>query len=154
MNEIAPRHWMALCLASESELQHEWRHLAWVIRYRVEDTRREFRRLDSYRDVILQPLAFSYFNPWTSNGYSDQEVFHRALIGYPGSRYGYALPVAREIMEAPRESAPFGPGVLFFWAPGAMQPPGSDPLWARSLRILTYPGLDRWRFGAYPEDQV
>ena len=63
MNRLNPLEqdevlWLARCVYSESNLKHEQKVIAWVVRNRV-DT--EYRGT-SYREVVLEPLQFSVFN--------------------------------------------------------------------------------------------
>lgn len=140
-----PAQWLGLCLRSESDQPHEWPALAWVVRNRV-----EARRFPSdYQRVITQPMQFSYFNDLIR--LPPEEAYKRALVGYAGDSVGsnslqHAEQCARAVIDAPRWQSPFSPHVLWFWAPGAMKPKGSDPSWAKTYRVFSLPNLPRWKF--------
>lgn len=52
--------WLARCIFSETKRSHEQELVAWVIRNRVETG---YRGKSTYRDVVLDPMQFSAFNP-------------------------------------------------------------------------------------------
>lgn len=135
--------WLGLCCRTESDRPQEWPYIAWVVRNRVESGRFP----DTYRDVIRQRLQFSWFNGTV--GQSDEAVWEAARRGYP-ARHPELLEAATAcatwVLATPREGAPFGPGVYYFWSPVSMVPTGALPSWARNLRRFTPMGLDPWRF--------
>lgn len=150
MPRTSESDWLGLALRSESDEPHEWPALAWVIRNRVESNRYP----DTYYEVITQAYQFSYFNQF--RGIEDsEELFAVAKEGYAGDNSGWdendfvrAKACAASVMMLPRWAAPFSHRVLYFWAPGAMVPRGSDPSWASDLKyVFTLPGNHRWKFG-------
>lgn len=142
--------WLGLALRSESDQPHEWAYLAWVIRNRVEYKGRPFHQ-ESYRDIILAPSQFSFFNQFS--GLHPSEVWDLSIQKYAGDSEGWshnnlseAIECADWVINSPRWLSPIGPDVLYFWAPGAMG--GKDPRWADFLEeVIEIPGLHRWKFG-------
>lgn len=144
--------WLGLCLRSESEQPHEWPYLGWAIRNRVESSRFPA----TYQDVICQPRQFSYFNPFTHIA-DPNAIYDAAIRGYAGDTSGwphndlpYAIECAAWVVNASMWESPFRSRVFYFWAPQSMNPPGSDPAWAKNLsRIFTPSCIDpwRWKFG-------
>lgn len=150
MSDLQPFEWLGLLLRSESDQPHEWIPLAWVVRNRVEEAGGRYPA--AYRDVILQPKQFSYFNAFI--GLDPATTYDRARAGYagdsvlwPDNDLRFAEQCAMAIMAAPRWQAPFSARVYTFWAPAAMKPAGSDPSWATDYRVLQLPGIPRWKFG-------
>lgn len=144
--------WFALGLASESNQIHEWQYIAWAIKLRVEGKN---RYPDTYRDVVLQPSQFSYFNLWTGKGgaqaLTDQEIWKLALKGYAGAIYTKHRNLldncAAIISVAPIWQAPFPLDTLHYYSPVSMKPKGSKPAWLPSARLLITPsGVDPQRF--------
>lgn len=142
MNTRSEADWLALCLASESNLPHEWPLIGWVIRNRVHSSRFP----NTYQSVILQPSQFSYFNSFKG---SSEEIFSKALSGYAGKIFSGrdAISCALAIISAASWQAPFGPDVLHYWSPISMVPKGSLPSWAKQAkRTFTLSGIDPERF--------
>lgn len=52
--------WLARAIYSETKLPHEQELVAWVVRNRVET---EYRKNETYKEVVLDPYQFSAFNP-------------------------------------------------------------------------------------------
>lgn len=147
--------WLALCLASESNQPHEWQYIAWTIKLRVEG---QNRYPNTYRDVVLQPSQFSYFNLWTDYrkptsgaALTDQEIWRLALKGYAGAIYTKHRNLldncAAIISISPIWQAPFPLDTLHYYSLVSMKPKGSKPAWLPSARLLITPsGVDPQRF--------
>lgn len=149
---IRDRDWLALCLASESNGIHEWQYIAWVIKLRVEG---QNRFPNTYRDVVLQPSQFSYFNEWTAKGgaraLTDHEIWMLAMKGYAGAIYSRHRSLldgcAARVAALPLWQAPFPVDTLHYYSPVSMKPKGSKPAWVPSARLLMTPsGVDPQRF--------
>lgn len=140
--------WLALCLASESNLDHEWPCIGWVIRNRVKAERYP----DTYRGVVLQPKQFSYFNALTTGpeNRSLDLIWIEAMKGYAGRIYRERPAVhacAERVLRAQPFEAPFGPDVQHYYSPVSMKPLGSAPAWApKAKRLFTPSGIDPQRF--------
>lgn len=158
-DQIESTKLFSICLASESNQVHEWKHIAWVIRLRVESKRYP----SNYRSVILQPKQFSYFNPWTSGKQSalrkdsanpvltEEQVISEALKGYAGDIYSKWTDELRScvmgVTSARLWECPFPLDTLHYYSPVSMRPRGSKPPWAASARLLITPsGVDSDRF--------
>lgn len=130
-------------MVSESNDPEEWQYIGWVVRNRVEAKGR-FR--DTYQAVIRQPMQFSYWNKFSHLGDVDAYAAAKA----DGSRIAPQLAKAEEyakwVLATPREYAPFGPTVYYFWSPISMSPEGRLPTWAKKLKRFTPAGIDPWRF--------
>lgn len=145
--------WLALCLASESNQPHEWQYIAWTIKLRVEG---QNRYPNTYRDVVLQPSQFSYFNLWTTGkvgarALTDQEIWTVAMKGYAGTIYTKNRSLldgcAAHVAALPLWQAPFPLDTLHYYSPVSMKPKGAKPAWAPSARLLITPsGVDPQRF--------
>jgi len=148
--------WLALLMVTEcGSKQFEWPLVGQVVINRLEDTKREFRHLNSIADVILQPKQWSYFNQWTdSKGERERSeyIYLEAAKGVDWYELASAYGCARASLGQHRWQRTLGPEVLFCWAPGAMKPVGSDPKWAVALAKIKLPQVPRWKFAYYPED--
>lgn len=140
--------WLALVLATESDREEEYPYLAIPILNRVADTKREFKKLKTVRAVVRQPKAFSFFDMYYRT-WDDETWFHNALLKYPGKNYEKAQQAAAEALWGTPHTKLLA-DALFFWAPAAMKPTGSDPVWSKKLRVIQIPGIDRWKFASYP----
>ncbi len=125
--------WLARCIYSESNLAHEQRLVAWVVRNRVET---QFRGR-SYRSVVLEPYQFSAFN--------EPNARRKHILGLDlNSRYGpwrEALEIALDVYRAPAEERPFSLTTRHFYSPVSMRG-GKTPHWA-----IGEEALDLSRFG-------
>lgn len=145
--------WLALVLATESDREEEYLYLASVIMNRVADTEREFKKLKTIRAVVRQPRAFSFFDNYSRTSGDDETWFDQAFRGYPKKHYEKAQMAAAEAIAMNADGLDDYGGLddaLFFWAPAAMKPKGSDPAWSKKLRVIQLPDMPRWRFAAYP----
>ena len=140
--------WLGLAARSESDQPHEWWPLLFVMRNRMLSPGFP----DTAAGVITQAWQFSYFNKW--RGSSTDEAFHHAFAEYAGDASGWsendyteAVKAAREVLNAGRREAPFGPKVLNFWSPRSMVPAYSLPKWNWDvMRVFALGGIDPSRF--------
>lgn len=133
--------WLAQCVRSETDLDHEWASVAWVIRNRVESPKFP----NSYESVITQPWQFSLYNRW--RGLPPAVIYREAQLSYAGHRKDETVELAQAVLNTPRIAAPFGARVLHYYSPISMSPPGSVPDWDWTiLRPFTPTGIDPWRF--------
>ena len=149
MTQIPDAMWLGLAARSESDQPHEWRPLLWTARNRMLSPGFP----DTAAGVITQAWQFSYFSAFRD--VADPDVaFTRALAGYAGDASGWsendyteAVKAAREVLNAGRWAAPFGPKVLNFWSPRSMVPAYSLPKWNWDvMRVFALGGIDPSRF--------
>lgn len=152
MTRPTDAEWLGLCLVTESNLPHEWRPIARVIRNRVGHKRWP----NSIRDVILQPMQFSHFNPFIKEEWENDRALYDAVVD-GAANYGRAINLdllviaveaAEDLLEEPPWRAPFGPKVCFYYSPISMQPKGKAPWWwpKEVKRAIELPGIDPYRF--------
>lgn len=140
--------WLALCLVTESNRPNEWPYIAQVI----ENRRKTGRWGQTYRTVVLAPMQFSAFNPWTkrhaADNFPDLHVF--AMVG--GNESVLLLMRAAALIadnSNPQDSFSLviSPTTLHYYSPVSMKPAGSKPAWAASAkRLYTPSGIDQERF--------
>ena len=125
--------WLARCIYSESNLTHEQKHIAWVVRNRVETNYRGA----SYREVVLEPLQFSIFNtPSTRRKY---------ILGLnQNSDAGHwlkALDIALKVYQADPQDRPFSIETRHFYSPISMKN-NRVPDWAKNIDPLNSEQFD------------
>lgn len=136
--------WLARCVYSESNLDHEQRLVAWVVRNRVETGYRG----NTYRDVVLEPYQFSAFN--------HNSARRRQLLGLnldTASRaWRQALQAAYDVYFQPSSRRPFPTTTRHFYSPISMEG-GRTPGWALNQTPLSSAGLgvDPYRFKFYTD---
>lgn len=146
---ITETQWLKLGMASETNLVHEFKYIGWCIKSRVIGRN---RFPNTYRDVILQPKQFSYFNPWTGQDVlDDTELYNLALQGYAGkilkANEGILEYGARVIINSNWWDAPFGLDVTHYYSPISMVPKFKPPSWMKQAKYsFTPPGVDPQRF--------
>lgn len=106
--------WLARCIFSETKRPHEQELVAWVVRNRVET---QYRGKSSYRDVVLDPMQFSAFNPG-----SRKRQYYTSLT--PMSRvsgWQTALRIAHDVRWSDAESwRPFSHRTRHFYSEQSM----------------------------------
>ena len=107
--------WFARAIHSESKLANEQRHVAWVIRNRVESGWYP----DSYQDVVLQPHQFSGLNDY--DAWYDYNMSRD--YDSTGSAWESALVIAEDVYTAPTDERLLGETVLHFYSPIAVDTP-------------------------------
>lgn len=163
---IHEHEWLGLCLITESSREDEWPYVAAVIYNRVRSTRYP----DTYRDVILQPWQFSYFNPWTvpdkvwsrrktgETMISDYAIWRQVAEGKRNplllvracvwsDAFIYDLDGGRPFAGTDAAEYDITPDTLHYYSPRSMVPAGTRPRWARQAkRLYTPEGVDPERF--------
>ncbi len=141
--------WLARCVYSESDLEHEQRLVAWVVRNRVETAYRGA----TYREVVLEPYQFSAFNHPNA-----RRAHILGLTLESASRaWRQAARAALDVYLAPPEARPFAPTTRHFFSPVSMRG-RKQPHWAvgetaldseglgiSPVRFQFYAGIDRGR---------
>lgn len=120
--------WLARGIFSESKQPHEQALVAWVIRNRVET---QYRRKQSYQDVILDPYQFSAFNQ-----NSIKRAFYVGLDTHsltPG--WQRALSIAYHVRMVSDDYRPFAESVRHFYSERSLQD-GAMPEWAIGLEPI------------------
>lgn len=148
MIEPTDLDWLALCLVTESNRPAEWPYIAQVI----ENRRKTGRWGDTYRSVVLAPMQFSAFNPWTkrhsAENFPDLHVY--AMVAANESTLllmRAATFVAENSNPQDSFSLVISPTTLHYFSPVSMKPPGSQPPWAANAsRLYTPRGADPERF--------
>lgn len=154
--DIKDYSWLALCMASESNQPHEWPFIGWLVRNRKEDSRYP----DNYKDVVLQPAQFSWFNSlrtWPKPD-NEEQLFLWCMTGGPSgnlrrlqAQYLEAKSCALSVSQLPRWAAPFNKKVQLMYSPVSMVPKWKEPWWwvEEVVRGFTPHSLDsrRWVFG-------
>lgn len=121
--------WLARCIFSETKRKEEQELVAWVIRNRVETA---YRGKSSYKDVVLDPMQFSAFNPGTRT-----RRYYTSLT--PSSRvpgWRTALTIAHEVRRVEASYRPFGTTTRHFYSQQSMVG-GGHPAWATGLKPVT-----------------
>ncbi len=125
--------WLARCIYSESNLENEQQHIAWVVRNRV-DTK---YRGETYREVILEPLQFSIFN--------DRSQRRDHILGLnQNTKSGHwkkALKIALDVHEGDPKDRPFSIKTRHFYSPISMKG-NQAPDWAKNVKPIDSQKLD------------
>lgn len=134
--------WLALCLCTESNHPEEWPYIAQVIENRLKSGRWG----KTLRDVILAPMQFSAFNPFTGKP-PDPHLGSAAMFAAMARREDTLM-----LMRASRGEwfgpwAGITPSTTHYYSPVSMVPTGRKPAWAASAsRLYTPDGVDPQRF--------
>lgn len=149
MIEPTDLDWLALCLVTESNRPEEWPYIAQVI----ENRRKTGRWGDSYRSVVLAPMQFSAFNPWTKRHAVDNfPNLHMFVLVATNESILFLMRAAAFVAENDERtgmsfSLVISAATLHYYSPLSMKPPGNKPAWAASAkRLYTPTGVDPERF--------
>lgn len=149
MTDPTAAEWLGLCLSTESDRESEWPAVAAVILNRV----RSSRYPSTVRDVVLQPMQFSYFNPYTKAKLAPRAIW--AAVARDKGAYlltvracvWATLGLDLEIPTDPEWTAGVSPDTMHYYSPVSMRPRGSAPKWASAaVRLYTPEGIDPDRF--------
>lgn len=149
LNQLVPLEqdevlWLARCVYSESNLQHEQEIIAWVVRNRVDTGYRG----SSYREVVLEPLQFSAFNTP-----SPRRTHILGLNANSTSKaWLQALEVSLDVYQADPLNRPISAETRHFYSPVSMVG-GKTPPWAKRATPLDMDNaeIDPNRFLFYEE---
>ena len=121
--------WLARCIYSETKRPEEQELVAWVVRNRVETA---YRGSGTYREVVLDPLQFSAFNPGTRT-----RSFYSNLT-YASSAPGWqrALRIAHDVRFADASVRPFPETTRHFYSEQSMRGQ-RHPNWAAGQQPVT-----------------
>ncbi len=117
--------WLARCIFSETKRAEEQELVGWVVRNRVESG---YRGKYSYREVVLDEMQFSAFNP----GERTREFYSALTAQSRFEGWQRALRIAHEVRKASPLQRPFSAQVRHFYSLQSMVGQ-KDPVWAKGM---------------------
>lgn len=126
---------------SESNRPNERRLVLWSIRNRVDN---RFGGDSTYVDAVLSPWQYSC---WAAPECRDR--LKRLTLETPDVDWQETIDMTITVLASPPETNPI-PGVMHFYSPVSMNPPGAVPHWAQGVTpVLIVPGEGLARFHFY-----
>jgi spore germination cell wall hydrolase CwlJ-like protein len=106
---------------------------AWVIRNRLDSGKWG----DTYEEVVTARKQFSCFRKNDPN-------YKKVMDPNPkGKRWNRAVESATTVLNAPESANPI-PGVMYYYSPRSMTPPGTVPDWAKGRTTIKVKGIYPW----------
>ena len=139
--------WLARGIYSETNLPHEMRYVAWVIRNRVE---LKFNGMTTYRDVVLDKWQFSAFN-----GDNPRRWYYiNKSVTDGNDPWLEALHIAHEVRVADSTERPIPLLTTHFYSEISMIPAWRVPSWAKTMEQYQVPNVEEKRFRFYSSDSL